>query len=336
MRRITLLSLLPTALAACSTSQASPEDQAARRVKDIVTAELHDLHAAALAIQAAAPEPDADGWNATDDAVAVDAMKMHWYDARVSYERIEGAIAVLFPELDASTDERYEGFLADAPDDDLFDGEGVTGVHAIERILWSDSINPEVVAFESALDGYSAAAFPADATEAKEFRDGLAQRLVDDTAKMVDEFEPLLLDAAAAYRGVVGSMQEQVEKIELAATGEEESRYARNTLADMRANLDGGREIYGAFVPWLRDTGNGALVDGDIDDAFDRVQAAYDAIPGASLPPVPDGWSADPTDAQLATPYGGLYERLSKESDPDTPESLVSEMLRPPICWRSR
>ena len=94
------------------------ESDAILGVKDVVSADILNLEAAALAIQGNAPTPDADGWNATDDADAVDAMREDWHDARVAYERIEGAIAVLFPDLDASTDERYDGFIGEAADDD--------------------------------------------------------------------------------------------------------------------------------------------------------------------------------------------------------------------------
>jgi hypothetical protein len=56
--------------------------------------------------------------------------------------------------------------LADTgPDDDLFDGLGGTGIHAIERILWAGHAPADVVAFESMLDGYVAASFPANMTQ---------------------------------------------------------------------------------------------------------------------------------------------------------------------------
>jgi iron uptake system component EfeO len=295
-------------------------------VKRIVATDLEALHAAAVALQAAAPAPDADGWNATDDAAAVDEMRRHWSDARNAYERIEGAIAVLFPDLDASTDERYDGFLAEGPDDDLFDDEGVTGVHGIERILWADAHPASTIAFESAIPGYTAAAYPADAAQATAFRDALLQRLVDDIALMQTSFEPLALDAAAAYGGVLGSMSEQIEKIELAATGEDESRYAQHTLADMRANLEGGRLIFAAFEPWLEEE-NGDAVIADVHARFDAVQAAYDALPGTALPAIPEGWNPDAPDADdLATPYGTLWSLLVDEVDPEQQDRMVSRM----------
>ncbi|MCB9663960.1 MAG: EfeM/EfeO family lipoprotein [Alphaproteobacteria bacterium] len=320
MRSLSLL-----LLAACG---ASPETDAILAAKAVVGGGVDDLVDAAEALQAAAPTPDDDGWSASADAAALDAMRAAWKDARTAYERVEGAIAELFPDLDASTDERYDGFLAEGADPDLFDGEGVTGVHAIERILWADAIPAEVEAFESTLTGYVAAAFPADATQAGSFRDGLVQRLVDDTHAMRDAFEPLALDAAAAYGGVVGSMAEQTEKIALGATGEAESRYARHTLADMRANLAGGLDIYEAFSPWILSTPDGDALDGAVRDGFARVAAAYDALPGDALPEVPATWSPDdPTEADLATPYGTLWTLLLTESDPGAEGSLVAAMV---------
>ena len=79
-------------------------------------------------------------------------------------------------------------------------------MHAVERILWADSVSPQVLAFERSLrEGavFFAPAFPRDAREAAGFRDGLLRRLVDDIAGMRAAFAPLALDPAAAYRGVV-------------------------------------------------------------------------------------------------------------------------------------
>ncbi|MEQ1504888.1 MAG: imelysin family protein, partial [Myxococcota bacterium] len=237
-------------------------DEPVDLVKDYVETELGSLADAAGALQGAAPGT---AWGATEAA----AMQPAWKDARVSYERVEGAIAVLFPDLDVSTDERYDGFLAEGPDDDPFDAEGITGIHAIERILWSDRIPPNVVAFESALPGYAPASFPTTDADAASFRDGLCQRLVDDTRSMVEQFEPLALDESTAFRGVIGSMAEQAEKVGLAGTGEDESRYAQHTLADMRANLEGGVAIFEAFREQVHALDDGAT-ESAIDDGYAR------------------------------------------------------------------
>jgi len=300
------------------------EGDALLSVKSLITDDLAALHGAAMAIQDAAPAADADGWSAANDAAAVSAMKSAWRDARGAYERIEGAIAVLFPELDAATDERYDGFLSEGPDDDLFDDEGVTGVHAIERIVWADAIPAHVVAFESALPGYAAAAFPSNEAEATGFKTALVQRLVDDTATMRDEFEPLALDTPTAYRGVIGSMEEQIEKVALAGTGEDESRYAQFTLADMRANLEGARRTFESFVSWLESEGATDVVV-DARAAFARIDAHYDGITGDAIPEVPATWNPDaPSADDLATPYGQLYTLLTDETDPENATSLVA------------
>ncbi len=298
------------------------EAQAVLDVKALTDTELGALADAALAIQSAAPAPDADGWGAGETA----AMESAWKDARGAYERVEGAIAVLFPDLDAATDERYDGFIAEGPDDDLFDGEHVTGVHAVERIVWADRHPEWVVAFEANLPNYTPAAFPADEAQATAFRDGLCQRLVDDTTSMRDQFEPLALDPAAAFRGVIGSMAEQYEKTALASTGEDESRYAQHTLGDMRANLDGGLATYEAFAPWLVAEG-GEAIDAEIRAGFARVQAGYDTIGGDAIPAVPETWNPDaPSEADLATEYGQLWQLLSTEADPTIEGSLVERM----------
>lgn len=320
--------LLGAALSAGCGAPVAPRDQALLDVKRYVQQNLDDLQAATAALQAAAPAPDADGWSATADRAAVDAMRAQWRKARDAYEHVEGAIAVLFPELDASTDERYDGFLSTGGDDNLFDDQGVTGVHAVERILWSDSIPPDVLAFERGLPGYKAAAFPGSAREAEDFKQKLCARLVADVKTMRAEFAPLALDPAAAYRGVIGSMNEQLEKANKAASGEEESRYARYTLADMRANVEAGVQIYGYFRPWLMEKG-GAELDGQIQAGFQRIKDRYAAYPGDALPAVPPTWSSvSPSMTDLSTPFGQLFQLLKREADPDVAGSLVNAMTR--------
>lgn len=306
---------------------ADHQTQAILSVKTYVSSELARLRDAAVALQAAAPEADADGWNPTDDAAAVEAMRAEWKKARLAYERIEGAIAVIFPDLDASTDERYDGFIAEEEDDFLFDGEGVTGVHGIERILWADQHPEQVVAFESALPGYVAAAFPANLEESRAFKEGLLQRLVDDTQTMVDDFAPLALEPAAAFRGVIGSLEEQREKVTLAATGEDESRYAQHTLGDMRANLEGGRRIYEAFGPWLASVEGGAELASLVTAGFERIGTHYAGLTGDAIPEVPATWDgANPSAEDLDTAYGELFQLLEAEADPQASGSLVHSM----------
>src|SRR5436190_13346659 len=90
---------LGLAQAGCgSDTSGTPEQQAEAAVKIQIQTELGNLVEAAMGMQAAAPAPDADGWNDTVDANAVMAMRSQWKAERRAYERIEGAIAVLFPE----------------------------------------------------------------------------------------------------------------------------------------------------------------------------------------------------------------------------------------------
>jgi iron uptake system component EfeO len=325
---VVLLPLVAATIGCGTDKSGSQEAQAQSAVKAYIVGEIGNWVNSSIALRAAAPAPDADGWSDTADAAAVTAMKTQWAATRVAYEKIEGAIAVLFPDYDVSTDERYDGFLADGgPDNDLFDGVGVTGVHAIERILWAGHAPADVVAFEAALTGYTPSAFPANMTQASEFRDGLATRLVTDTQAVQTMFAPLTLDTAAAFRGVIGSLGEQIEKITLAAAGEDESRYGQHTLADMRANLDGGKNTYNAFRDWVRSENGGTALDTDILAGFDRVSALYSAVSGDALPAVPAGLNPDaPTAAQLMTPYGKIFAGLSTESDGTNPDSLVSKM----------
>src|SRR5262252_4824671 len=112
-----------------------------------IAADIADLVAGTKELQAAAPTGH--GWGA-GDATAIAAMKAAWKKCRVAYEHIEGALAPLFPDIDFAIDARYDDQLAAldaAGDADAFDGEGVTGMHAIERVLYADGIRAEVIVF---------------------------------------------------------------------------------------------------------------------------------------------------------------------------------------------
>lgn len=318
---------LYTSLSLCAC--ASPQQLATQGTKDMIARELATLTAAARALQAAAPTPDADGWSHASDAAAIARMQSEWRRMRVAYERVEGAIAVLFPETDVAIDERYDGFVSERADSNLFDGQGVTGMHAIERILWSNAIPQRVQTFEAGLPNMpQPARTPRTMVEAAQFRDELVGRLIRDCEDMERQFRPLALDNATAFRGVIGSMQEQVEKLDKAATSEEESRYAQNTLADMRANLEGARATFEAFRPWIESTGERALA-AQIQARIDAVDAAYRALSGDSLPAVPEGFNpAMPSAEHLATPYGQLRTMLQTETDPMHEGSLVALMER--------
>lgn len=312
----------------CGGDPASPEQQALDGVTSFIKINLADLADSSAKLQAAAPAPREDGWNATDDASAITTMKSEWRRARAAYEHIEGAIAVLFAELDYATDQRYDAFIGDnGPDTNLFDDDNVVGGHAVERILWSDQIPERVKTFEAQLPGYKVAAFPATRQEADDFKNKLCAKLVADVKLMRDQFGgSVVLDPAAAFRGVTGSMEEQLEKANLAATGEEESRYAQFTLADMRTNVAAGKKTFAVFKPWLKSKGADARI-AAIETAFGRVDAAYAALDGDALPPVPATWSSlNPSAADLASPFGMLWSVLHVEADPDMQGTLVSEM----------
>ncbi len=302
----------------------SPEQQATLDTKTYIQSNLEALAVDAQALCDAAPRQ---AWNPQTHAAAVDAMKAAWKRARPHYERVEGAIAVLFPEVDASIDERYDGFLEAATDTDLFDDEVVTGNHAIERIVWSSTTPQKVIDFEQGLGAkYVAARYPASDAEAVAFKDKLCGRWARETKQMAADFKPLALDPAAAFRGVLGSMQEQLEKVEKAATGEEESRYSQFTLSDMRANLEGGKATYEAFQPWVQAEGASAE-DTRILAAFAELTAEYAKTPGEAIPPVPATWSSvRPTATDLSTPFGQLFTVVQRAANDRQPGTLASEM----------
>jgi iron uptake system component EfeO len=329
MKTIAILAALP-ALAACSDSPKTDAEYKADVVAgmhDSIGADLGDLVQAARDLQAAAPTH---AWDPIADTAAITAMRVAWMRSRIAYEHVEGATAPIFGDLDVSMDARYDDFLSQlgpTGDPDLFDGSGVTGMHAIERILYAHDIRAEVITFESPLPGYVAADYPASADQAVAFKTQLAQKLVDDAISLHDQWQPAAIDIGAAFQGLVGLMNEQKEKVNLAATGEEESRYASLTLFDLRNNLDGTSKAYVLFQPWIRARAGGGDIDMKIQAGFSELGQLYDELPGAALPPVPDGWSSDqPAPADLDTAFGNLWQTVHHDVDPTRSGSVVFEM----------
>jgi iron uptake system component EfeO len=326
---------LTLALAGCDGGDPQ-KDTVARAMQQSLQARLTTLYHAAQALHDAAPTPAGRGWDKTMDAQALDDMKAAWKDARDAYEHVEGATAPIYPDIDVAIDERYDGFLAElgaAGDQDLFDDEGVTGMHAIERILYADTTPAPVVEFEKSLPGYKAAAWPATAEEAAAFKDKLAARLVTDTKALLDGWTPAHIDVSGAFQGLIGLVNEQQEKVNKAATNEEESRYSQHTMADLRANLDGTSAIYGLFRDWLKSkpaagqTPSGNDVDAAIMAGLGDLDTLYGTVQGDAIPPPPATWSAEtPSDADLATPFGQLYKKIHDEVSVMKAGSLVNNM----------
>jgi iron uptake system component EfeO len=287
---------------------------------------IAELVQATRDLQAASP---AHTWRPeTTDAAAITAMRDDWKRTRFAYEQIEGAIKAVFPALDTTMDARYEESLAalgDGGDRNPFDGRGVIGMHAIERILFAPVTRPEVITYECSLPGYKPAAYPSTDDEAIAFKTGLVQRLIDDGDSLAKQWRKAEIDLNAAYRGQVSMMLEQQDKVNLAAIGEEESRYANITLADLRNNLDGTQNIYGLFRGWILSKAAGGSSDSKIQARFDELATIY--LAGDALPDIPPEWAVDhPTPENLATPFGMMWQTIHESVDPDSESSVVSEL----------
>jgi iron uptake system component EfeO len=293
--------------------------------------DVNALHDAAVDLQAAAPAPAGRGWDATQDATAIDQMTQAWLRARAAYERTEGALAPLFPDTDAAIDARYEDFLEGVPggDQDLFDDKGVTGMHAIERIIFAPKIPASVVEVESSLPGYKAAAWPTTEAEARAFKSELCARLVQDTQALADQWQPQSIDLDGAFNGLISLMNEQREKVNKAASEEEESRYAQRTLADLRDNLAGTTRIYALFKQWLLTKSDGDKIDADVEASFSALDTTYKSFSGDAIPPPPATWSSEkPSAADLQSPFGKLYTAVQDAVDPNVSGSAVDGMNR--------
>jgi len=316
------------AVTACTDkSDADYRADVSASIHDSIVSDLDAMIVAILNLQASAPSR---AWSATKDADAIHDMQEAWKRMRRSWEHIEGAINALFPDVDEELDARYEamlGDLGDLGDQNLFDGTGVIGMHAIERILYSQTIRPEVLTFESALDGYKEAAFPATDDEAISFKAVLVQRLIKNASELRKAWQPDVINIGDAYVGLVGLMNEQKEKVNLAATGEEESRYANITMFDLRSNLEGTTKAYGLFREWIHSKATGPNSDSSLRDKFLELEALYMKNTSDAIPTAPMDWkSEEPTDANLATPFGTLWKHVHESVDPHRGGSVVYEM----------
>jgi iron uptake system component EfeO len=352
MSSLRLLPLLLTASVAvfgpgCSSSSKSPVNDSeytaavVTGMRTSLITDLSNLVSYSQMLQSAAPTPADRGWDATLDAAAITAMKTAWVGCREAYEHIEGATAPIFPDIDATIDSRYDDFLAALPQGDsyLFDDMGVTGMHAIERILYSNVEPARVVTYESTLTGYVAAAFPATATEAADFKNKLVAKQIADAQALHDNWEAAkTYDLGAAFQGLVSLMNEQQEKVDKASTNQEESRYSQTTMTDIRNNLVGTERVYALFQPWIQSkpaagpdgggsAANGTELDATIEAGFATAQALYDGIQGDAIPEPPDTWSSvNPTPTDQQTPFGMLYEGVHAAVDPNQPGSVVAQM----------
>jgi iron uptake system component EfeO len=306
--------------------------QVTQGMYEVVLDELVAWRAAVVDLQNAAPTPSGRGWDATEDAAAIKQMKDAWRRCRIPYEHIEGAIAPIFPDRDAAADARYDDFLVQLlgkGDPDPFDGEGVTGMHAIERILYAKEISAKVVAFESSLPGYAEAAYPSNEAAAAAFKTKLVGRLLADIDAITSDWKASKdkIDLGTSFVGLVALMNEQREKVNKAATGEEESRYAQMTMFDLRNNLEGTVKAYATFRPWILSKQQGAALDAEIQKGFTDLGALYAKYTGDAVPQPPDSWSSDmPSEADLGTPFGQLFTTVRSAVDPTRAGSIVYDM----------
>lgn len=356
MRKLFALGLLPLTLAACSPEESSTGDtttesttepektdkeyqtESVDGMHDLLLVDIKVMIDGAKTLQAAAPTPPDRGWDAQLDADAIAKMKAAWIDTRAAYERIEGALAPLFPNIDAAIDARYDDFLtqlaAQGGDKAPFDGEGVTGMHAIERIIYSDTIPSYVVGFEATLPGYVPAAFPATAAEAADFKAKLCAQFISDSEYLEKQWTPANIDVAIAFQGLISLVNEQREKVNKAASFEEESRYSQRTMSDLRENLVGSKAVYAVFQPWILSKADdkdpkkdGKAIDAKILEGFEELDAAYALVKGDGIPQPPATWSSvNPTADDLKTPFGKLYTSVSVAVDPEVPESIVAQL----------
>lgn len=329
-------SLCGSAAVVLAVTGCEPSDKTDADFRSEIVAAMHQLllvdaqglNKAALDLRAAAPDQ---GWGDPanpSDRAALAPMMEAWQRTRYYWERAESTFAEAFPSIDDAIDARYEDLLAanGGQDADLFDGAGVTGMHAIERILYAPG-PPDVATYEESLSGYQPAAWPADAQQANAFKTGLSQKLVDDSKSLLDQWQTKLIDLPMAFTGLTGLMSAQAEKVGLAVSHQEESRYSQKTMVDLRFNLAGTKEIFALFTPWLATKTYGGSVTMTALTALNGLDLAYSTVPGDSIPSPPSTWSSiNPTLDDQQSPFGMLFETVVQDVDPNRSDSAVDAM----------
>jgi iron uptake system component EfeO len=72
---------------------------------------------------------------------------------------------------------------------------------------------------------------------------------------------------------------------------------------------------------------SGESTDKTIKAGFAKIGKAYSDIEGAAIPSVPEDFDTEePSEADLATPYGKLYKLLTAETDIEADDSLIRVM----------
>jgi iron uptake system component EfeO len=326
---VALLAIVPAA--GCGSEGKSEGELKAdivTRMHALMLTEIQGLYQAAVDLQAAAPASFS-GWDPSRDSGAtIDAMKEAWTRTRLHWERAEGPVAPMFSDIDEAIDSRYEDMLAalnGAGDPDPFDGQGMIGMHAIERILYAPG--PDAVAtYEKTLAGSQQAVWPTSDIQAAAFKNGLCQQLVTDTLALLNQWKSKAIDLSAVFTGLTGLMSSQAEKVGFAAMDQQESRYSQTTMADLRSNLSGTRDVYDLFSDWLATKVSGTTLDKNAMAAFDRLDAQYQLVTGDAIPDPPAGWSNPPSSDQSLTPFGALYITVTDEADPSRSGSAVDTM----------
>lgn len=311
--------------------------QAQRSMKTITVRQLEALSKAVRDLQEAAPTDH--GWDAAGvDAAAITKMREAWKQAHVAYERVEAMLSASYPELTLAIGGRYDDFmttLGPTGDTALFDDKGVTGLHAVERVLYADVTPQFVIDIEKVIPGYKAAAFPSNATEAAEFRNSLVQKLANDVKSLLDQYNAAPVDLKFAFARVRAFMESQRDILVKTAEGKERSRYSQQTLLDLQAVLEGTQLSYKIFQPWLLQgrvapqdpSKHGPAHDKPIQAGFGDLIAAFTAPQGDAIPQPPQGWNtAAPTEEHLKSPFGKLYAPTVAANDPAKPGSVVAEL----------
>jgi len=98
-------------------------------------------------------------------------------------------------------------------------------------------------------------------------------------------------------------------------------------MFDLRCNLEGTTKAYALFREWIHSKATGQTSDSSLRDKFLELETLYTKNTSEAIPAAPMDWQGEePTDANLATPFGTLWKHVHESVDPHRGGSVVYEM----------
>lgn len=304
---------LTVVAAGCGSQDPSGSDDVAISFRGYFRTHLVALSDALENLAVHAPRDRA--WNAQADPALVERMRTAWKAAHRAAVAVTEPLSELFPQagrMDSNWDREIDRVQRD---ENPFDDIGVTGLHAIERILWADVVSEMVLTVERRHEGYAMARTPATAKEAADYATQLVGGLHRDAQALAEASSVPGYDLGFAEKAVKLQARALLRMVIVGGEpGRSESRYSdtsTDALVDQLGALAGTWKILRAA---LRRQGVPVGSFQVADAGLERVHAAVAAIGPGPIPARPEGFNPfHPTQEDRESAFGRLYFSVEAE-----------------------